>query len=75
MRLMGSTQSLVEIKVTHHCMTPAIVPFPEDLMKALIPILLTPVRGALGPLSRPSPSPQRSIKIAVRREKIFITNG
>ncbi len=34
---------------------------PEDLMNAPIPILLTPVMGALGPLSRPSPSPQRSI--------------
>lgn len=54
--------------VIHQCMTQAIVPLPEDLMKALIPILLTPVRGAFGPLSRPSPSPQRSIKIGVSRE-------
>ena len=33
----------------------------EDLIKALIPILLTPVMGALGPLSSPSPSSQRSM--------------
>ena len=28
-----------------------------------MPILLTPVMGALGPLSKPSPSPQRSMSL------------